>query len=42
MAAEHLGILGYVVIGLFLASWLISAVIYRVKRYDEIDVTISA
>lgn len=42
MAAEHFGILGYVVIGLFLASWLISAVIYRVKRYDEIDVTISA
>ncbi|CAN0620645.1 High-affinity nickel transport protein [Burkholderia multivorans] len=42
MAAGHFGVLGYVVIGLFLASWLVSAAIYRVKRYDEIDVTISA
>jgi nickel/cobalt transporter (NiCoT) family protein len=38
MMAEHFGTLGYVVIGVFLASWLVSAVIYRVKRYDEIDV----
>ncbi|MGU7769204.1 HoxN/HupN/NixA family nickel/cobalt transporter [Burkholderia sp. MR1-5-21] len=42
MAAAHFGMLGYLVIGLFVASWLVSAVIYRVKRYDEIDVTISA
>ncbi|WP_419683639.1 HoxN/HupN/NixA family nickel/cobalt transporter [Burkholderia theae] len=41
-AAAHFGMLGYVVIGLFLASWLVSAAIYRIKRYDEIDVTISA
>ncbi|PXX33487.1 HoxN/HupN/NixA family nickel/cobalt transporter [Burkholderia sp. MS455] len=42
MVASHFGMLGYVVIGLFLACWLVSALIYRLKRYDEIDVTISA
>lgn len=41
-AADHFGLLGYFVIGIFLLSWLISALIYRVKRYDEIDVKLSA
>ena len=41
-AATHFGVLGYVVIGLFLLSWLVSAAIYRWKRYDEIDVNVSA
>jgi high-affinity nickel-transport protein len=42
LAAEHFGLLGYLVIGLFLASWIVSALVYRVKRYDEIDVKLSA
>ncbi|KVF70911.1 HoxN/HupN/NixA family nickel/cobalt transporter [Burkholderia diffusa] len=42
MVASHFGMLGYVVIGLFLACWIVSAAIYRLKRYDEIDVTLSA
>ncbi|AOJ68881.1 MULTISPECIES: HoxN/HupN/NixA family nickel/cobalt transporter [Burkholderia] len=42
MAAEHFGVLGYFVIGLFVASWAVSALIYRIRRYDDIDVTISA
>ncbi|WP_324727014.1 HoxN/HupN/NixA family nickel/cobalt transporter [Pseudomonas chlororaphis] len=42
MVASHFGMLGYLVIGLLLSCWLVSALIYRVKRYDEIDVRISA
>ena len=41
-AADRFGLLGYFVIGIFLVSWAVSALIYRVKRYDEIDVTLSA
>jgi high-affinity nickel-transport protein len=33
------GSLGFLIIGLFAASWLLSMLIYRVKRYDEIEVT---
>ncbi|HCI80755.1 MAG TPA: HoxN/HupN/NixA family nickel/cobalt transporter [Ktedonobacter sp.] len=33
--------LGFVIVGLFLASWLISTIIYKVKRYDDIDVPIA-
>lgn len=28
--------LGYVIVGLFLVSWLVSTLIYKVKRYDDI------
>jgi len=35
---EHWGMLGYGIIGLFIASWLGSLAIYRLKRYDEIEV----
>ncbi len=31
--------LGFVVIGVFLASWVISVVIYRVNGYDRLDAT---
>jgi high-affinity nickel-transport protein len=33
----HFGALGAAVIGFFAASWLISFIVYRVKRYDEIE-----
>ncbi|CAN7591025.1 HoxN/HupN/NixA family nickel/cobalt transporter [Trinickia sp. LjRoot230] len=39
--AAHFGLLGYFVIGIFVLSWAASALIYRVKRYDKIDVTVS-
>ena len=29
---------GFIVIGVFIASWLLSAAIYRYKRYDELPV----
>ena len=35
---ENWGALGYAIIGVFVASWLASLAIYRLKRYDEIEV----
>ena len=35
---ENFGLIGYFIIGLFLVSWAVSAVLYRLNRYDEIDV----
>ncbi len=35
---ENFGILGYVIIGIFVASWLLSMLIYRLNRYDKIEV----
>jgi high-affinity nickel-transport protein len=34
---DNFGPLGYLVIGIFAASWLISMVIYRLKEYDKIE-----
>jgi high-affinity nickel-transport protein len=34
---DNFGLLGFLIIGLFLASWLVSAAIYRIKGYDEIE-----
>jgi nickel/cobalt transporter (NiCoT) family protein len=36
---RNFGSLGLLIIGLFIASWLVSMLVYRVKRYDEIEVT---
>jgi high-affinity nickel-transport protein len=38
---NNFGILGYVIIGIFIASWLISVLFYKLNRYDEIDVKIA-
>jgi nickel/cobalt transporter (NiCoT) family protein len=35
---ENFGALGYVIVGIFVVSWLISFIVYRAKRYDEIEV----
>ena len=32
---DNFGVLGYVIIGVFLAAWAISAAIYRLKGFDE-------
>ncbi len=34
----NFGILGYVIVGIFIAAWLLSYAIYRLNRYDEIEV----
>jgi nickel/cobalt transporter (NiCoT) family protein len=38
---DNFGILGAIIVGIFLLSWLISFLIYRAKRYDEIEVATS-
>ncbi|HIJ39041.1 MAG TPA: HoxN/HupN/NixA family nickel/cobalt transporter, partial [Rhodospirillaceae bacterium] len=35
---DNFGLLGYGIIGLFALGWLASLVIYRIKRYDQIEV----
>jgi high-affinity nickel-transport protein len=35
---ENWGLLGYVIIAVFIASWATSLAIYRMRRYDEIEV----
>lgn len=35
---DNFGTIGYVIIGVFALSWLASVVIYRAKRFDEIEV----
>jgi nickel/cobalt transporter (NiCoT) family protein len=39
--AEHFNALGFGIIGLFAAAWAGSYVIYRWKRFDEIEITAS-
>src|SRR5436309_13840321 len=36
--SNNFGIVGYIIIGIFVVSWLVSTIIYKVKRYDEIEV----
>ena len=36
---DNFGVLGYAIIGLFVAAWTVSYVVYRVKGYDEIEVS---
>jgi len=36
---NNFGALGYVIIGIFLVSWIVSVAIYRMRRYDEVEVT---
>ena len=36
---DNFGSLGFLIIGVFVASWAVSALIYRWRRYDEIEVT---
>ncbi|MEO7019609.1 MAG: HoxN/HupN/NixA family nickel/cobalt transporter [Ktedonobacteraceae bacterium] len=33
--------LGFFIVGLFLVSWLISTIIYKVKRYDDLEIAIA-
>jgi len=36
--SDNFGALGITIIGIFIAAWLISYAVYRVNRYDELDV----
>jgi nickel/cobalt transporter (NiCoT) family protein len=35
---DNFGVIGYVIIGVFGASWLVSIAIYRIKGYDTLEV----
>ncbi len=37
--SDNFGVLGYVIVGIFAVAWLISYLVYRIKRYDEIEVS---
>jgi high-affinity nickel-transport protein len=37
MLNEQFGALGYVIVGIFIASWLVSLAIYRIKGYDRLE-----
>ncbi|NVZ50377.1 HoxN/HupN/NixA family nickel/cobalt transporter [Pseudomonas sp. B6002] len=34
---DSFGLLGYIIIGIFVVSWGASVVVYRVKRYDQLE-----
>ena len=36
---DNFGVLGYLIVGIFVAAWLISYWVYRAKGYDEIEVS---
>jgi high-affinity nickel-transport protein len=38
---DNFGTIGYIIIGIFILSWLISTIVYNVKKYDEIEVATS-
>jgi high-affinity nickel-transport protein len=35
---NNFGVIGFVIIGVFVVSWAVSIIIYRMNRYDEIEV----
>lgn len=36
------GTLGFIIVGIFIASWIISTVIYKMKRYDELEIPVAS
>jgi nickel/cobalt transporter (NiCoT) family protein len=38
---DNFGILGYIIAGIFVLSWLVSFAVYRATRYDDIEVAAS-
>jgi high-affinity nickel-transport protein len=38
---DNFGTVGIAIIGIFVLSWVVAVLIYRLKRYDELDVEVS-
>jgi nickel/cobalt transporter (NiCoT) family protein len=36
---DHFGLLGYIIIGIFITSWATSVMLYRIKGFDALEVT---
>jgi nickel/cobalt transporter (NiCoT) family protein len=34
---ENFGALGYVIVAIFIGSWIVSTALYKLRRYDEVD-----
>ena len=39
---QTFGMLGYLIVAVFAVSWLVSMAIYRLKKYDELEIELSA
>jgi len=39
---NNFGVIGFAIIGVFATSWIVSIIIYRMNRYDEIEVSTGA
>jgi high-affinity nickel-transport protein len=38
--AEHFNALGFAIVGLFAAAWLVSYAIYKWKHFDDIEIVV--
>ncbi|WP_264479014.1 hypothetical protein [Lichenihabitans sp. PAMC28606] len=38
---DHFNTLGFGIIGIFIAAWVVSYAVYKMKRLDEFDVALS-
>ena len=36
---DNFGVLGYLIVGIFIVAWLVSYVVYRINGYDKIEAT---
>jgi high-affinity nickel-transport protein len=36
---DNFGTIGYLIIAIFIFSWLLSTIIYKVNKYDDLEVT---
>jgi high-affinity nickel-transport protein len=39
---DNFGLIGYVIVGVFIVSWLLSAAIYRWKRFEEVEIRVES
>ena len=38
---DNFGVLGYIIVGFFIAAWTLSYVFYRLKGYDDVEVSVA-
>jgi high-affinity nickel-transport protein len=39
--SNNFGTLGFIIIGVFVASWVVSTAVYKLRRYDDIEITLA-
>lgn len=39
---DNFGAVGYVIIGVFALSWIVSVIVYRIRGYDALEVSVDA